>query len=76
MLLFNWTKAIYITSNLTESIDFNTQINSPTMAPIDIVLTKFIPLSTNATTFASDYSDLINAIIDTKVRIIITLYAR
>ena len=74
MLLFNWTKAIYITSNLTESIDFNTQINSPKMAPIDIVLTEFIPLSANATTFATDYSDLINEVIDTRVRIIITLY--
>ena len=74
MFLFNWTKAIYITSNLTESIDFNTQINSPRFAAIDIVLTEFIPLSANATTFDSYYSDLIDKVIDTKARIIITLY--
>ena len=76
MFLFNWTKAICITSNLTQSFDFNNQIKSPRFGVIDIVLTEFIPISTNATTFDSDYSDLIDKIIDTKVRIIITLYQR
>ena len=72
MLLFNWTKSIYIGSELAESIDFNTQLQF--IPAFEIAFTYLIPLSANVTTFASDFSDLIDKIIDTKVRIIVTLY--
>ena len=37
------------------------------------MLTEYVPLLANMTTFETEYSDMIDRIIDTKVRIIVTL---
>ena len=73
MVLFQWNRIIYISSERPEYIDLKDQIfKSAAFFGYEIVLDEHIPHKADVSNFEEDYADMIDRIIDSKVRIIVT----
>ena len=73
MGIFKWRKMIFVANDVPELVEMNDSfIAAGKQFGIEIVHSFFIPLGIDFTTFYEDYAEMIDTIIDSDVRIIMS----